>query len=83
MKGHNGEFIEDKMQGQGVYEWSDGRRYNGSWEENQMSGYGVQEDKVQRYEGFWKNGKAHGEGTQYKNGKIKRKGIFVHGKFKK
>ena len=25
----------------GVYEWSDGRKYDGQWRNNKMEGYGV------------------------------------------
>lgn len=37
---YEGEWLNNKIHGQGKYVWADGRVYFGSWEENKMHGYG-------------------------------------------
>ena len=43
--------------GQGVQEWSDGRKYDGAWEEGMQHGKGEMTDKdgVTK-QGMWENG---------------------------
>ena len=44
----------------GVYEWNDGRRYEGEWRDNKMDGEGVFTwSHGRRYEGEWKDDKQH------------------------
>ena len=30
---YDGQFSEDKIQGYGVYKWTDGRKYTGKWKQ--------------------------------------------------
>ena len=47
-----GNWQENKIHGQGKYEWVDGRCYQGNWQSNNMDGYGVYTWKDGRkYEG--------------------------------
>jgi len=45
-----GQFIENEIQGQGVYNWPDGRIYTGDWVKNKMHGRG---------ELKWKDGRSY------------------------
>lgn len=38
---YSGEWKDNKISGNGVYMWVDGRRYDGEWENNFMHGKGV------------------------------------------
>ncbi len=54
------------MHGQGVYEWADGRKYEGPYVEDKKSGFGIFKwPDGKRYEGPWANGFQHGQGTFY------------------
>jgi len=45
------------MQGQGIMQFADGSRYEGSWENNVMHGEGVYLDPDQiKWEGIFSNG---------------------------
>ena len=52
------------MEGVGIYQWTDGRRYEGQYKEDKKSGFGIyhwQDGRV--YIGYWSGGKQHGLGT--------------------
>lgn len=52
------------MEGKGVFEWPDGRKYDGEYFDDKKEGMGTFYWPDQRkYEGQWKNGKQDGEGT--------------------
>ncbi|XP_076676304.1 uncharacterized protein LOC143373200 [Andrena cerasifolii] len=52
------------MEGDGVYRWSNGAQYKGSFEQNRMHGGGLLEwNNDCWYEGDFKNGLRHGRGT--------------------
>jgi hypothetical protein len=54
----NGEWLNNKMHGKGVFTWSDGRKYEGDYHDDKKSGYGVFTWPDGRmYEGMWLNGK--------------------------
>jgi len=38
---YEGEWVNNKINGKGIYKWKDGRVYNGEWLNNNMHGYGV------------------------------------------
>lgn len=48
----------DRKQGFGVYQWADGKKYEGSWEKGKQSGNGkmISVDGSIT-EGVWENGK--------------------------
>lgn len=53
--------------GQGKFFYQDGGRYEGSWKENKMDGFGAlyyQSDKL-AYEGNWENDQFQGDGKLY------------------
>lgn len=61
------------MQGFGVYEWKDGRKYEGQYLKNKKHGQGkytYSDGSI--YEGGWDNGFQHGKGT-LTDGKTKEK----------
>jgi hypothetical protein len=46
------------MKGEGVFTWSDGKKYNGQFVDDKRSGYGVMEwPDGKKYAGYWKDGK--------------------------
>ena len=76
---YQGEYIDGGRHGKGTQYFEDGSRYEGDWEYNRRSGYGViyHEDDSLDFEGYWKFGEPDGQGTQYwKNGSICYKGEF-------
>ena len=49
------------MEGRGIEEWTDGRRYEGDFKNGKKDGEGVFEwPNGVRYIGSWRNGKQHG-----------------------
>ena len=38
---YNGDFKNNKFEGNGTYIWTDGRNYNGSWSNNLINGVGT------------------------------------------
>jgi hypothetical protein len=51
---YEGEWKDDKLSGQGVYTWADGRRYEGEYKDGDRSGRGVQWLPDERtYDGAW------------------------------
>lgn len=63
--------MDDQKHGKGVFDYLDGRKYEGEWETDTINGFGTMynaKGKVD-YEGEWINGKHHGSGNLwYANG---------------
>lgn len=58
------------MEGRGVFEWPDGRKYEGQYVDDKKEGQGNffwPDGRV--YQGGWKNGKQHGIGVYTSNKK--------------
>ncbi|CEM25703.1 unnamed protein product [Vitrella brassicaformis CCMP3155] len=73
-----GNFSQDRYEGWGRMEWSNGARYCGQFHNNLKHGYGVEQypnDDV--YQGNFVNGRIEGEGTY-----IRRDGTIVKGLFR-
>ena len=52
------------MHGLGVFQWPDGRKYDGHYKHDKKEGFGVYTwAHGGNYAGRWHNGKQHGEGT--------------------
>ena len=55
---YRGEFVRGLPQGKGIYSWSTGEVYDGSWFEGQRDGYGVFSYRVNNVDsiitGYWK-----------------------------
>jgi len=79
---YEGEWKDDKMDGEGRYTFTSGAEYVGSWQQGKMHGYGrmVYADGTS-YEGTWANNLMHGEGTYVDTDGVEWSGIFVNGSF--
>jgi hypothetical protein len=61
---YEGQFLNDRPHGRGVYTWSDGSRFSGVWFEG--NGQGVfQAINGDRYEGDLVDNKFHGRGRYF------------------
>merc|ERR1719161_1132614 len=63
--------------GYGVLKGKDGSVYAWQWREDQRSGYGVLYWSEGVFEGEWRDGKAHGEGTVHFNNGDLFSGLYV------
>ena len=77
-----GEWLNNDMEGCGVYYWADGRRYEGQYHNDKKCGFGLYYwTDGRKYEGWWLKGKQHGLGTYLDPGKEKVKfGLWEGGK---
>jgi hypothetical protein len=72
------------MEGIGIYNWSDGRSYEGEYLDDKKHGYGIYiwaDGRV--YEGNWNRGKQHGLGkykSRENNDDTERYGLWEDGK---
>eukprot|EP00918_Siedleckia_nematoides_P073284 GHVU01159957.1.p1 GENE.GHVU01159957.1~~GHVU01159957.1.p1 ORF type:complete len:625 (+),score=154.53 GHVU01159957.1:1379-3253(+) len=60
---YQGELVDGKQEGYGVYKWKDGRVYEGEWRDGERTGYGILRDAdgtVGR--GEWRNDEPEGCG---------------------
>jgi hypothetical protein len=63
---YKGEFLDQKRHGVGIYYYTNGDIYAGSWRDDVFEGYGCYIfSSGERYEGELKHGKKHGKGTYY------------------
>jgi hypothetical protein len=59
------------MSGFGVYQWPDGKRYEGFFSRDKRQGFGIfttpdpNSNGLNTYSGAWMNGKQHGYGCNY------------------
>ncbi|CAE7325040.1 PIP5K3 [Symbiodinium sp. CCMP2592] len=86
---YEGQFNNDRMDGEGTYHFSDGRVYVGAWQKGHMCGKGAMTwPDGSRYEGEYKNDFRHGQGTltwpdgrkyegQWANGKQDGEGVMI------
>lgn len=76
-----GEWLENNMDGIGVYTWEDGRQYQGEYKDDKKHGYGIYTWKDGReYRGFWHRGKQHGLGTYRVSDQGLKFGLWEDGK---
>jgi len=56
---YEGDYVDDKKQGYGVFKWPDGRVYEGAWFNGKQHGRGTYQASVrgEKKEGEWKEGK--------------------------
>ena len=78
---YEGMWKNGKMEGEGIFTWSNGKRYEGNYVNNQKNGFGKFINPPKIYEGFWEDGKPHGKGkitngekTHYR---IWNKGVII------
>jgi len=67
---YEGDFLNGKPDGYGVFKWKNGEIYEGEWKSGLKHGKGIWRGiKGESYEGDWKNGKAEGVGIHiWRNG---------------
>ena len=59
-----GNWVEDRVHGQGEHIYANGNRYNGEWVDGKITGYGVLSfADGETYEGELKDGRMQGRGT--------------------
>jgi hypothetical protein len=87
---YDGNYVDGKRQGPGVYTYRKNKAtFKGEFEQNIKTGKGRVTYKEGYYEGFFENGKRHGEGTfqypnkdiysgMWKDGKRHGKGTYVY-----
>ena len=88
---YEGDFVNDKREGNGKFIWKTGQYYIGQWKNNRKHGKGADYNKKGNlvYEGDYVNGKLDGNGRlmlkngqyyigQFKNGKRNGKGIIYY-----
>ena len=64
---YKGEFFEDNINGNGKFKWNDQKIYNGSWVNNELSGYGILIDGNNKYIGYLENNMKNGYGASFYN----------------
>jgi hypothetical protein len=77
-----GDWKEDKMDGFGVYHYSNGDVYEGEWKENMHNGFGKYFfTDGSRYEGDWKDHRMHGTGKYWDINNVNWTGEFRDGHY--
>ena len=63
---YDGQFLEDKPNGNASITYSDGSSYKGKVTDGDRDGYGeyIYPDRESTYKGYWKENKLHGSGVQ-------------------
>jgi hypothetical protein len=78
---YEGEWKNNKMEGNGIFTWPDNRRYEGEYIDDKKEGHGVfYWPDGRKYDGDWKNGKQHGVGTYTSASGKTREGEWAEGK---
>ncbi len=61
---YNGEFLDNKFNGQGTFTFANGGKYVGNWQNGEKNGKGTHAyADGGKYVGNWQNGKKNGQGT--------------------
>ena len=79
---YDGEWVDDKMEGQGRYVFASGSTYTGNWKAGMMHGKGLKKNPDGTYyDGEWEQNLYHGEGTFVDEDKCVWTGLFIQGTF--
>ena len=84
-----GEWKDNMRHGKGILQYKNGRKYQGGWVNDKVSGYGkTNYENGDYYAGEWKDGFRHGKGEYtYENGEyykgefwngLRRKGLYYY-----
>ena len=73
---YKGEFIDDKICGKGIFRWDENKKYNGSWVNNEISGYGILIEGNLKYIGYFEHNLKQGYGANFYNGKTAILGLW-------
>ena len=64
---YEGDFLNGKRHGKGVYKYQSGNIYEGDFVEGRKEGYGIfyfkERNEIETYEGMWLNDMAEGKGS--------------------
>jgi hypothetical protein len=74
---YEGDFKNGQRWGQGKLLWKNGDSYEGGWEKDKRSGFGVLVNGKQNYMGDWKDDKRSGNGVKT----LLESGAQYHGQF--
>ena len=79
---YEGEWKDDKMEGYGIYHYSNGDIYEGNWVNNKHHGHGTYKfTDGHRYEGEWKEHKMFGSGKYLDTEDVGWSGEFRNGSY--
>jgi hypothetical protein len=79
---YEGDWVNDKMEGYGIYHYSNGDIYDGEWKDNQHNGFGKYFfTDGSHYEGEWKDHRMHGTGKFFDINGICWTGEFREGMY--
>ena len=82
IESYDGDWKEDKMEGYGVYHYSNGEIYEGNWVNNMHHGQGTYKfTNGTSYIGEWENHKMNGPGKFLYLNQKGFDGVFVNGEF--
>lgn len=56
-KSYEGEYVDDKKEGYGVFIWPDGKKYEGYWKDGKQEGEGTFTSKGKTRKGIFSQGK--------------------------
>lgn len=77
---YTGSWINDKMSGEGVYNFASGCVYSGAFVDGSFEGFGTYTwPDGAKYAGNWLGNKMHGEGVYTDANKIENRGTFYNG----
>lgn len=75
-------WVNDKMSGEGMYQFASGAVYQGKFQDGLFSGYGKYSwPDGAVYAGDWLLNKMHGSGTYVDANKVESKGTWYNGMF--
>lgn len=80
---YRGQFSDDCMSGEGRMQWRDGVEYSGQFTANRREGVGRMQwcsGRWKCYDGHWKDGVQHGQGTLTNHQDQEYRGVFRAGK---